>query len=75
MPSTRDRLEALREADAIVREEIDKAGLTIRQYFAVVPDFRTTRLRRTLARSGKRSVNAYRRSFRPWLTSSMINVK
>ena len=26
---TRDRLEALREADAIVREEIDKAGLTI----------------------------------------------
>ena len=36
---TRDRLEALREADAIVREEIDKAGLTIWQYFAVVPDF------------------------------------
>lgn len=28
---TRDRLEALREADAIVREEIDKAGLTIWQ--------------------------------------------
>lgn len=26
---TRDRLEALREADAIVREEIDQAGLTI----------------------------------------------
>ena len=26
---TRDRLEALRDADAIVREEIDKAGLTI----------------------------------------------
>ena len=42
---TRDRLEALREADAIVREEIDKAGLTIWQYFAVVPDFRATGVR------------------------------
>lgn len=45
MPSTRDRLEALREADAIVREEIDKAGLTIWQDFAVVPDFRATGVR------------------------------
>lgn len=45
MPSNRDRLEALREADAIVREEVDKAGLTIWQYFAVVPDFRTTGVR------------------------------
>ena len=42
---TRDRLEALREADAIVREEIDKAGLTIWQYCAVVPDFRATGVR------------------------------
>ena len=42
---TCDRLEALREADAIVREEIDKAGLTIWQYFAVVPDFRATGVR------------------------------
>ena len=42
---TRDRLEALREADAIVREEIDNAGLTIWQYFAVVPDFRATDVR------------------------------
>ena len=42
---TRDRLEALCEADAIVREEIDKAGLTIWQYFAVVPDFRATGVR------------------------------
>ena len=42
---TRDRLEALREADAIVREEIDNAGLTIWQYFAVVPDFRATGVR------------------------------
>ena len=42
---TRDRLHALREADAIVREEIDNAGLTIWQYFAVVPDFRATGVR------------------------------
>lgn len=42
---TRDRLEALREADAIVREEIDKAGLSIWQYFAVVSDFRATGVR------------------------------
>lgn len=42
---TRDRLEALRETDAIVREETDKAGLSIWQYFAVVPDFRTTGVR------------------------------
>lgn len=42
---TRDRLQALRDADAIVREEIDKAGLTIWQYFAVVPDFRATGVR------------------------------
>ena len=41
---TRDRLTALREADAIVREEFDKAGLTdqVWQFFAVVPDFRAT---------------------------------
>ena len=41
---TRDRLEALREADAIVREEIAAAGLAdkIWQYFAIVPDFRVT---------------------------------
>lgn len=41
---TRDRLAALREADAIVREEFDKAGLTSKvwQFFAVVPDMRST---------------------------------
>ena len=42
---TRDRLEALREADAIVREEIDAAGLDVWQYFAVVPDYRATGVR------------------------------
>ena len=41
---TRDRLHALRESDAILREEFDKAGLTdkVWQFFTVVPDFRTT---------------------------------
>ena len=42
---TRDRLNALREADAIVREEIDVAGLSIWQYFCVVPDYRATGVR------------------------------
>lgn len=39
---TRDRLEALREADAIVREEIGKMDKTPWQYFCVVPDFVST---------------------------------
>ena len=41
---TRDRLEALRESDAILREEFDLAGLTgkVWQFFTVVPDFRST---------------------------------
>ena len=41
---TRDRLHALREADAILRDEFDKAGLTTKvwQFFTVVPDFRST---------------------------------
>lgn len=40
---TRDRLEAVRESDAILREEFEKAGLNQRvwQYFTVVPDFRS----------------------------------
>lgn len=42
---TRDRLEALREADAIVREEIEAAGVDAWQYFCVVPDFRATGVR------------------------------
>ena len=38
---TRDRLTALREADAILREEFDKNGLAgkVWQYFIAVPDF------------------------------------
>ncbi len=41
---TRDRLEALRESDAILREEFAVAGLEgkVWQYFTVVPDFRST---------------------------------
>ena len=41
---TRDRLEAVRESDAILREEFAKAGLAgkVWQYFTVVPDFKST---------------------------------
>ena len=42
---TRDRLEALREADAIVREEIEAADKDIWQYFCVIPDVRATGVR------------------------------
>ena len=42
---TRDRLAALRESDAILREEIANAGLTIWQFFTVVPDIRATGVR------------------------------
>ena len=40
---TRDRLAALREADAILREEFDKSGLAgkVWQYFIVVPDIKS----------------------------------
>ena len=49
---TRDRLSALREADAILREEFEKAGLMgkVWQYFTVVPDFKSTGIK-----GGKRS--------------------
>ena len=44
---TRDRLEALREADAILREEFAKTGLDkkVWQYFTVVPDFKSVGVR------------------------------
>ena len=40
---TRDRLEAVRESDAILREEFKKNGLEgkVWQYFTIVPDFKT----------------------------------
>ena len=49
---TRDRLEAVRESDAILREEFAKNGLEgkVWQYFTVVPDFKSTGVK-----NGKRS--------------------
>ena len=40
---TRDRLEAVRESDAILREEFASAGLAgkVWQYFTIVPDFKS----------------------------------
>ncbi len=44
---TRDRLHALREADAILREEFDKSGLSekVWQYFVVIPDIKSVGVR------------------------------
>jgi GMP synthase (glutamine-hydrolysing) len=44
---TRERLECVRESDAILREEFDRAGLAgkVWQYFTVVPDFRSVGVR------------------------------
>lgn len=44
---TRERLEAVRESDAILREEFAKNGLEgkVWQYFTVVPDYRSTGVR------------------------------
>jgi GMP synthase (glutamine-hydrolysing) len=44
---TRDRLEAVRESDAILREEFAKNGLEgkVWQYFTIVPDFKSTGIR------------------------------
>ena len=49
---TRDRLEAVRESDAILREEFAKHGLEgkVWQYFTVVPDFKSTGIK-----NGKRT--------------------
>lgn len=49
---TRDRLEAVRESDAILREEFEKEGLDqkVWQYFTAVPDFKSVGVR-----DGKRS--------------------
>ena len=51
---TRDRLEAVRESDAILREEFAKWGLEgkVWQYFTIVPDFRSTGVT-----DGKRTFN------------------
>jgi len=51
---TRDRLEAVRESDAILREEFEKNGLAgkVWQYFTIVPDFKSTGIT-----DGKRTYN------------------
>ena len=47
---TRDRLEALRESDAILREEFEKNGLAgkVWQYFTIVPDFKSVGVKNNL---------------------------
>ena len=47
---TRDRLEAVRESDAILREEFAKNGLEgkVWQYFTIVPDFKSTGVKNNL---------------------------
>ena len=47
---TRDRLEALRESDAILREEFAKAGLEgkVWQYFTIVPDYKSVGVKNNL---------------------------
>ena len=44
---TRERLNAVRESDAILREEFQKAGLDkkVWQYFTIVPDFKSVGVR------------------------------
>ena len=42
---TKPKLDLLREADAIFREEIEKAGLNIQQYFAVLPGIQSVGVR------------------------------
>ena len=51
---TRDRLHALREADAILREEFDNCGLAekVWQYFIAVPDFKSVGVRNELRYEG-----------------------
>ena len=48
---TRERLEAVRESDAILREEFAKAGLDqkVWQYFTIVPDFKSVGVREQCA--------------------------
>ena len=65
---TRDRLEAVRESDAILREEFAKNGLEgkVWQYFTVVPDIKSTGII-----DGKRSFDwpVIIRASTPWTPS------
>ena len=51
---TRDRLHALREADAILREEFDKCGLAekVWQYFISIPDMKSVGVRNEMRYEG-----------------------
>ena len=51
---TRDRLHALREADAILREEFDNAGLAgkVWQYFIAIPDVKSVGVRNEMRYEG-----------------------
>ena len=51
---TRDRLHALREADAILREEFDKSGLAnkVWQYFIAVPDMKSVGVKNDMRYEG-----------------------
>ena len=51
---TRDRLAALREADAILREEFDKCGLAekVWQYFVAIPDIKSVGVRNEMRYEG-----------------------
>ena len=51
---TRDRLHALREADAILREEFDKCGLAekVWQYFVAIPDVKSVGVRNEMRYEG-----------------------
>ena len=51
---TRDRLHALREADAILREEFDKCGLAekVWQYFVAIPDLKSVGVRNEMRYEG-----------------------
>ena len=51
---TRDRLHALREADAILREEFDNCGLAekVWQYFIAIPDFKSVGVRNEMRYEG-----------------------
>lgn len=56
---TRDRLEALREADAILREEIEKLDQVPWQYFITVPDLRSTGIKYVEGADGKEEGRRY----------------
>ena len=51
---TRDRLDALREADAILREEFDNCGLAekVWQYFIAIPDMKSVGVRNDMRYEG-----------------------